>query len=361
MNIKYYNQAVKDTSYYKRHLKKFLHLIPLYDVKITKKIYNLYSLWWYSIYRIREVSLLYNHNIGLVIEGGGMRGSYTAGVLDAFMDENIKYPYVIGVSAGANNGCSFVSEQRGRSKRINLDWSKDKRFLGFINILREGSYFGMNFLFDTLPNELEPFDYETFYNSKVVFKVGVTQCETGRPVYFKPEGFPPYYFVNKVLRASSSIPIISKTVEINGQKYLDGGIADPIPIEKSIEDGNTYNVIILTRNEDYTKHTKKLDCLLTNIFLCRYPKLVETIKRRAEKYNNCLKRINMLEKNGSAYVFRPKKQLVVNSLEKDSSKLKALYEQGYNETIDQMNEFREWINGVKKDSIKSEIYLTGIR
>lgn len=299
---------------------------------------------------------MHNHNIGLVIEGGGMRGVYTAGVLDAFMDENIKYPYVIGVSAGANNGCSFVSKQRERSKRINLDWSKDKRFLGLTNLLKEGSYFGMDFLFDTLPNELETFDYETFYNSKVVFKVGVTQCETGRSVYFKPEDFPPNYFVNKVLRASSSIPIISKTVEINGQKYLDGGISDPIPIEKSIEDGNAYNVIILTRNEDYTKHIKKLDYLLTNIFLCRYPKLVDTIKRRAENYNNCLKKIDSLKKNGSVYVFRPKKQLVVNSLDKDSLKLKALYDQGYNETINQMNEFKEWIDGVKKDSTKSEIY-----
>lgn len=292
-----------------------------------------------------------NNNVGLVLEGGGMRGVYTAGVLDAFMDENISFSYVIGVSAGANNGSNFVSNQRGRNKRLFLNWSKDKRFLGFNNFIREGSYFGMNFLFDKLPNELDKFDYETFYNSEVVFKACTTECETGNAVYFEQNDFYPNSFMNKALRASSSLPIISKDVEIGGKRYIDGGLADFIPIDKSIDDGNKYNVIILTRNKGYESHISRSDNIIKKITLMKYPELKDAINIATVKYDNTLKKINKLEKDGYVFVFRPEKKLVVDRYEKNQSKLADLYEQGYNEAITQMNEFKKWIERVNKESI----------
>lgn len=301
-----------------------------------------------------EVSKMHNQNIGLVIEGGGMRGAYTAGVLDVFMEEEIKFPYVIGVSAGANNGSSYISCQKGRNKRIFSDWVKDERFLGFKNILKERSYFGMEFLFDILPNELDPFDYETFKNSEVLFKVCVTHCETGEPVYFEHKDYDTYDFINKVLRASSSLPLISPIVEIEGEKYLDGGMVDPIPIEKSISDGNEYNVIILTRNDDYRKSASKLD-FLADVFFRNYPKLAQKLMDRHNQYNNCVDKIKKLEEEGYVYVFRPKKRLAIDRLEKDVSKLSDLYTQGYDETINQMSEFNEWIQKVKEKSFATNI------
>lgn len=287
---------------------------------------------------------------GLILEGGGMRGAYTSGVLDAFMDEKIKFSYLIGVSAGANNGADFVSEQRERNKKVFVDMIQDKRYMGLLNLFKQGSYFGMDFLFDKLPNELVPFDYDTFNNSSVRFKVGTTDCETGEGVYFDHKDFEPRCFVEKVLRASCSLPIISPAVEINGHSYLDGGLVNPIPIDKSIDDGNIYNVIILTRNKSYRKSPAKLNFLI-NIFLHKYPKVIEAIQNRHKKYNDCLDKINKLEKEGRVYVFRPKKELTVDRYEKNVSKLKDLYQQGYDETVNQMNDFRIWIN---KHSIHRE-------
>ena len=281
---------------------------------------------------------------GLVLEGGGMRGAYTSGVLAAFMDENIKFPYVIGVSAGANNGANFVAEQRERNKKVFVDYANHEDFSGFKHLIMEKSYFNMDFLFDKLPNELVPFDYTTFLNSSVVFKVGVTDCKTGQPVYFeksqaKNNGVD---FMNKVLRASSSLPIISEPVKINGKLYFDGGISDSIPVEKSIEDGNCYNVVVLTRNEDYRKEQQSLG-LFAKHFLKEYPKILDAIESRHIKYNITLEKIRDLEKEGFVYVFRPIAPLDVDRLEKDIDKLNELYEQGYNEAMNQMNDFKRWL------------------
>lgn len=220
-----------------------------------------------------------NNRIGLVLEGGGMRGVYTSGVLDAFMDKNIKFPYVIGVSAGANNGANFVAEQRERNKKVFIDYVDHKEYSGFKHWILGNSYFNMDFLFNTLPNELVPFDYETFLNSPTIFKVCATDCKTGCPVYFekaesKGNGSK---FIGKVLRASSSLPIISQPVKINGKLYFDGGIADSIPLDKSIEDGNKYNVVVLTRNEGYRKEQQILG-LYSRHYLKRYPKILHAIE-----------------------------------------------------------------------------------
>lgn len=281
---------------------------------------------------------------GLVLEGGGMRGAYTSGVLAALMDEKIKFPYVIGVSAGANNGANFVSEQRERNKKVFVDYSNHQEFSGIKHWLFGDSYFNMDFLFDTLPNKLVPFDYETFHNSPTIFKVCVTDCETGLPYYFeksesKDKGKD---FMNKVLRASSSLPIISEPVEINGKLYFDGGITDSIPLDKSIEDGNQYNIVVLTRNEGYRKEPQILG-LYSKHYLKKYPKILHALETRHIKYNITLEKIKDLEEEGFVYVFRPIAEIKVDRLEKNIDKLNELYEQGYSETMSKMKDFKQWL------------------
>lgn len=288
-------------------------------------------------------------NAGLVLEGGGMRGAYTSGVLAAFMDEGIKFHYVIGVSAGANNGANYVAWQRERNRKVFVDYVRNKEYSGFKHWIKGGSYFNMDFLFDRLPNELVPFDYDTFYNSPTVFKVCVTDCETGKPVYLSKDKFDPVFFMEIVLRASSSLPIISNPVEVEGKKYFDGGISDSIPINKSIEDGNKYNVVVLTRNKGYRK--EKTDSKFINLLLKKYPKISEGINTRPERYNMCLDRIEELEKKNYLYVIRPIKEIDVDRLERDIDKLYALYKQGYTETMNQMSKFKKWLSGLKIENI----------
>lgn len=291
-----------------------------------------------------------NNKLGLVLEGGGMRGAYTSGVLSAFMDEGIKFPYVIGVSAGANNGANFVAEQRERNKKVFVDYVSHKDYSGFRHLIKGKSYFNMEFLFDTLPNQLVPFDYQTFFNSPTIFKVCVTDVETGHPKYFEKEQAKDNSkeFMNKILRASSSLPILSPPVEINGKLYFDGGITDSIPLEKSIEDGNKYNVVILTRNKGYLKTEQKLG-IYSRHYLKRYPEILNAIKQRHIKYNITLEKIENLEREGYVFTFRPVAPLTVDRLEKDSSKLEDLYNQGYKETLAKMKDFRKWLEKVSED------------
>ncbi|MCF6465339.1 patatin-like phospholipase family protein [Clostridium sp. Cult2] len=291
-----------------------------------------------------------HEKLGLVLEGGGMRGAYTSGVLGAFMDENIKFPYVIGVSAGANNGANFVAEQRERNKKVFVDYVSHKDYSGFRHFIKGKSYFNMEFLFDTLPNQLIPFDYETFFDSPTIFKVCVTDVETGCPKYFEKSQSKAYgkEFMNKILRASSSLPIISPPVEINGKLYFDGGITDSIPIEKSIEDGNPYNVVVLTRNRDYIKKEQKLG-IYSKHYLKKYPKIMKAIENRHIKYNITLETIDKLEREGYIFVFRPIASLMVDRLEKDTSKLNSLYNQGYTETLEKMDDYKKWLENISED------------
>ena len=284
----------------------------------------------------------YMTNLGLVLEGGGMRGAYTSGVLAALMDEKITFPYVIGVSAGASNGANFVSGQRERNKIVFVDYVGHKEYSGFKHWLKNGSYFNMDFLYDSLPNELVPFDYETFYKSETVFKACATNCLTGKPVYFEKNDFEPLYFMEVILRASSSLPVISKPIEVQGELYFDGGITDSIPIRKSIEDGNEHNVVILTRNKGYRKSPQKLG-LIEKIMAKKYPNVLKAIETRHTRYNETLVLLDKLEAEGKIFVFRPIKAIEVGRLERNISKLEELYNQGYNEAMDLMEDYRQWM------------------
>lgn len=284
-------------------------------------------------------------SIGLVLEGGGMRGAYTAGVLAAFTDNNIDFPYVIGVSAGANNGADFISRQMDRNRRVFIDHVAKKEYCGVKYLVREKSYFNMKFLFETLIDEVDPFDYDTFINSKTMFKAVATDASTGQAVYFSKEQFKEKgkeFFV-QVLKASSSLPLISPPVEIEGKLYYDGGVSDSIPIDQSIRDGNVLNVVVLTRNEGYRKKEQKLGAVSKKV-LSKYPKVYEAIKNRHIKYNVTLEKIERLEREGYVYVFRPIEKLKVHRIEKDIEKLEELYQQGYNETVERMEDFLKWLN-----------------
>ncbi|KEH91875.1 patatin-like phospholipase family protein [Clostridium novyi] len=267
------------------------------------------------------------NNIGLVLEGGGMRGIYTSGVLDFLMEKDIYTPYVIGVSAGACNASSYVSKQKYRSRDVNLKYINDPRYIGIKNLILEKSIFGIKFLYDEVPNKLEPFDYEQFKKSNQTFMIVATNCKTGEPEYFEKNQCKD---ILKVIRASSSLPLVTPIVNLNGEPYLDGGISDSIPIKKAIEDGYTKNIVVLTRTKAYRKEPIKHKRIIKFKYK-KYPKLVNKIFNRYKEYNETLDYIEDLEKEGKIIIIRPSKDLKVDRLEKNVDKLEALYNLGYND------------------------------
>jgi len=283
---------------------------------------------------------------GLVLEGGGMRGAFTAGVLDFFLEKEIKLPYVIGVSAGANNGANFVAEQHERSKRIFIKHSQDKRYMGVNRVLKERSYIGMKFLFQDLPYEVDPFDFKTFANSKTEFKVVATECKTGMPVYFSHKDYNSEFFIKKVLRASSSLPLLCPPVYINEKCYLDGGISDAIPIRKAIKDGYKKNILILTKIKGHKPKPSKFKKIL-KLKYRKYPNLVEIIRKRHIRYHERLDYIEKLENKGAAFVFRPKTEIDIRVLENDPDEMHDLYQRGYQLATEKFEDLKGWIKNVE--------------
>ena len=292
-------------------------------------------------------------DVGLVLEGGGMRATYTGGVVDAFLDYGIDFRYVIGVSAGANAGSDYVSGQRERNHRVFVEMATDPRFAGPRNLLRERSWFGMRFLFETLPDQLAPFNYDAFRTSQRLLVVGVTDCLTGRPVYFRHRDYDPRWFGHKVQRASSSLPVLSPAVLINGRPYLDGGISDSIPVDRCLADGNRRAVVALTRNAGFRKPAKGLGPL-PRMLLRRYPAVAQALQTRAARYNATLDRLEALERAGTVFVIRPVKPLVVGRMERDQRRLEALYRQGYDETVERLPALRAWLAGTRTQTHEGE-------
>ncbi len=261
--------------------------------------------------------------VGLVLEGGGMRGLYTAGVLDAMLDENIKVNSIIGVSAGALFGINYASKQKGRSLRYNKKYLNDKRYISLKSLITTGNIINKDFAFYEIPFKLDVFDEETFSKSKIDFYATVTNVETGKPEYPK--------IINasvqiEELRASGSIPFVSKIVKIGDKKYLDGGMSDSIPIKKMQELDVDKIIVILTRPLDYRK--KKTSSLLPKIFYHNYPKFIECCNNRYKNYNNTLDYLSKLEKQKEIFVIRPSKSLNIGRLEKNVSKLQEVYDIG---------------------------------
>ncbi|WP_027086212.1 patatin-like phospholipase family protein [Cohnella panacarvi] len=277
---------------------------------------------------------------GLVLEGGGMRGVYTAGVLEYFSEQGLYYPYIVGVSAGACMAASYLSRQRGRNRIVNVDWVKDPRYISWKNYWRKRQLFGMDFIFDEIPNALVPFDYDTFRKSQEELVIGTTDCHTGETVYYRKSE--PGFDLLRVLRASSSLPFIAPIVEYGGRELLDGGISDPIPLRQAERDGCKRNVVILTRNSDYRKSRNRFTWLIRRAY-GRYPDFVATMMRRHEIYNETLSYIDEQERSGHTFVIRPQLPLTVGRMERDPVKLDALYLQGYKDAERMMPALRKWM------------------
>lgn len=262
---------------------------------------------------------------GLVVEGGGMRGVYTAGVLDYFMEKNLYFDDCYGVSAGACHISSYVSKQIGRSIKVTLDYINDKRYCSVNSLIKTGDMFGVEMLYDLIPNKLELYDYDTFNKFKGNFYSVVTNCKTGKAEYIKIKDMKKDIIA---VRASSSLPLLSRIVEINGKEYLDGGITDSIPIKKSIKDGHKKNVVILTRDKTYRKSKPKFLSFLKFKYK-KYPNLVKAIENRYKMYNETLDFLEEEKAKNKVFIIQPKLPVKISRIEKDKDKLKALYDQGY--------------------------------
>lgn len=271
-------------------------------------------------------------NAGIVLEGGGMRGLYTAGVLDYFIEKGLYFKNCYGVSAGATQGCSYISKQKRRAYNIFTKYMQDKRYASFGNLIKEGNYFGKDFSLKKIPDELEPYDYDTFKNSGINFYAVATNCRTGEAEYLKIDDMRKEEDMDKVW-ASCSLPLLSKNVRIDDEEYLDGGVADSIPVVKAIKDGNNKVVLVLTRDINYRKKPNKLISII-KLKYRKYPKFVSVMERRHSIYNKTLKRIAKLEREGKLFVIRPKSEVKIGRLEKDVHKMTDLYNAGYNEAKD---------------------------
>lgn len=262
---------------------------------------------------------------GLVLEGGGMRGLYTVGVLDVLMDNDLYFDYIIGVSAGAGNAASYVSRQRGRGYRVDTQYVGDKRYIGLDPILHKHSVFGLDFIYDTIPQELDPFDYDTFHAATGEFVTVVTDAETGEAVYFGKEKLVGKDFT--VLKASAALPMFTPPVEFEGKKYFDGGAADSIPVERALQDGCDRLVIVLTRPRGFVKAPERIRAAYKRV-LKEYPNVVKTMDNRHNVYNASLRRCYELQEEGKAVVLAPEYALPVDKFGTDTEKLERCYNEG---------------------------------
>ena len=272
----------------------------------------------------------------LILEGGTLRPIFSAGVMDALLDNNITFPYCIGVSAGITNGVSYISKQKGRNLEVVTKYRNDNRYLSYRNFLRCKSIFGLDFVFDEIPNNLIPFDMDTYrkYPGKVL--VGVTNAHTGKTEYLNGKDLDDKA---TMLRATCAIPLLFPVIKINGKEYYDGGLCDPIPIKKAIADGNTKHLIVLTQPKGYKKELSKKNILVAKLLNKKYPNLKTPLLNRHNHYNETVKFCEQLENEGKVLILRPEYNL--DSFEKDINKLKSSYDDGYNLTINHLSEIKK--------------------
>ncbi|HIX30055.1 MAG TPA: patatin family protein [Candidatus Blautia stercoravium] len=264
--------------------------------------------------------------VGLVLEGGGMRGAFTAGVLDYFLDKNLSFHTCIGVSAGACHACSFLSKQKRRGFETNTDYLEDEAYCSFKNLIKTGDLFGVDMCYRKIPEELNPYDYQAFSNNPTEFYVTVTNCKTGEAEYKKITDM--HRGIHYV-RASSSLPLLSRTVWIKNTPYLDGGIADSIPVKQSEKLGNDKQVVVLTRQRGYRKEPNKAMPAAYLRYRREFPKLVARMKNRHLDYNAALDYLYEEEKKGNVFIICPEKPVEIGRIEKNREKLEHLYEEGY--------------------------------
>ena len=276
---------------------------------------------------------------GLVLEGGGVRGIYTAGVLDVFMDRGLTFDGLIGVSAGAIHGCSFLSNQKGRSLRYYKKYVSDPRFMSFQSLIKTGDLVGADFCYHELPDKLDIYNHDAFLANPTPFWAVCTDVESGEAAYIRITDMRAQI---DVLRASASLPFCSRIVEIDGRGYLDGGCTDSIPVEQFRKMGYGKNVVVLTQPADYRK--KPMKAAMIRLFYRRIPKFAAALSRRHIRYKETVARILELEKDGDIFVIRPGSPLEVGRLEKDPEKVQQVYNRGRADAIACMERLNEWLN-----------------
>ena len=277
---------------------------------------------------------------GLVLEGGAMRGMFTAGVMDVLMEAGVEFDGAVGVSAGACFGCNYKSRQIGRVIRYNTRFCADKRYSGLGPMLKEGNIFSTEFCYDEVPLQHDVFDFETYENNPMEFYVVCTDVEIGKPEYHKYEGRTDHGF--DWIRASASMPLVSQMVEIDGKKYLDGGISDSVPVRFFESIGYNKNVVVLTQPAGYVKEKNPLLPIM-KVKYRHYPKLLEAIESRDIIYNATLRYIAEKEKKGELLVIRPECSLDVKKVEKDPEKLKAVYVCGRLAASEKLAEIKKFL------------------
>lgn len=277
----------------------------------------------------------------LILEGGALRGVYTSGVLDVLMEEDIWFPKVVGISAGSLNAVSYVSRQPGRSVRINLEYVNDPRYMGMGHWLRKKSFFNFDFVFEDVFHRLIPFDYDTFEQSDVKLYAVACDCRTGRAVFLEKSEVGDFL---EACRASSSMPILCSMTEINKKRLLDGGIAFPVPVPVELPFRCRKLVYVMTRHKEYrmTGTTSAMESIYRKKY-SQYPELLERLYRIPERYNHRMEHLYKLEEEGKIFILRPGSPVTVSRTEKNVEKLKALYEQGREETKASLEALKEYL------------------
>ena len=273
----------------------------------------------------------------LVLEGGALRGIYTAGVLDVFLENKIKIDAIVGVSAGALFGINYVSNQKGRCLRYNLENIKNRNYMGFYSWITTGNIMNEKFCFDTLVHEADPFDFQTFQKSKTKFYAVVSNVETGKAEYIEIKDSEKDM---EYLRASGSMPIFSKIVEIGNKKYLDGGITDSIPIKWAKKQGYDRIIVVETRPKDYRK--KESSLLPFQLFYKKYPKFIEAVQHRPKKYNE-LKEYLIKEDRKKVFVIRPSRLVKIKRIEKKKERIEEMYNLGVEDATNILKELKAYI------------------
>ena len=277
---------------------------------------------------------------GLIMEGGAMRGMFTAGIMDVMMEQGIEFDGAIGVSAGAAFGCNYKSKQIGRVIRYNTRFSQDKRYGGFRVLLKTGDFYSRDFCYGEIPSVLDVFDFDTYEQNPMEFYAVVTDVETGEAVYHKHESRHDHGF--EWIRASASMPLVSRMVEIEGRKYLDGALADSIPVEFFESLGYDRNIVILTQPLGFRKKPASLMPLM-KLYYRKYPKLLEAISTRHEHYNREIDYIRRQEEAGKLLVIRPLEALPIERTERDPEILRQVYEIGRQVAEARMDEIRKYL------------------
>jgi predicted patatin/cPLA2 family phospholipase len=281
------------------------------------------------------------YQAGLVLEGGGMKGIYTAGVLDFFMDKGLEFSNVYGVSAGACHMASYLSGQRGRALDVSIDYLDTKRYCSVESLLLTGDLFNTSMCYHTIPDYLYPYDNEAFKRYQGKAYSVVTNIETGRAEYLRVRDMRAE--IDKI-RASASLPLVARIVRIDGKPYLDGGLSDSIPIQKAVLDGNRKNIVIMTKEVGFRrKPVNAAQLALIKARYVKYPKVAELMARRHIVYNECLYYIDRLQSDGQIFVIRPSHAGEVGRIERDKDKVKALYDQGYAEAESCYEELMQYL------------------